>query len=74
MSARFAAGFADGGRVEPRFEQLVRRLSQENGWFVPVATLLDYLMSVRGRHDITPGERHRLENRWMMEKLLTGAR
>ena len=74
MSARFAAGFADGGRLEPRFEQLVRRLSQKNGWFVPVATLLDYLMSVRGRHNVTPGERRRLENRWMMEKLLTGAR
>ena len=74
MYARFADGFADQGRVEPRFEQLMRRLSQKNGWFVPVATLLDYLLSLRGRHDITPSERKRLESRWLMEKLLTGAR
>ena len=73
MYARFANGFADRGRLEPRFEQLVRRLSQKNGWFVPVATLLDYLMSRRGRYDITPSERKRLESRWLMEKLVAGA-
>ena len=51
-----------GGKVDPQFEQLVRRLAAKNGWFVPVTTLLDYLLSVRRRHEITPVERRRLES------------
>ncbi len=72
MYTHFANGFTQGGKVEPRFEQLVRRLAAKNGWFVPVSTLLDHLLSVPGRHHITPVERGRLEARWLMLKLFVG--
>jgi hypothetical protein len=72
MYSHFANGFAEDGKVEPRFERLVRRLAGKNGWFVPVATLLDHVLAVRGGHEITPAERRRLESRWLMEKLFVG--
>ena len=33
--------YIDDGRLDPRFVQLMERLSAKNGWFVPVGTLLD---------------------------------
>jgi hypothetical protein len=46
--------------------------TRKNGWFVPVATLLDHLLAVRGRHEISNAERRRLERKWLLEKLLVG--
>ena len=63
---------AERGKLDPQFERLMRRLAGKNGWFVPVATLLDYLLKINGQHDITPLERQRLESRWLLEKLLVG--
>ena len=65
-------GFSERGKLNPQFERLVRRLAGKNGWFVPVATLLDYLLKIHGQHDITPLERQRMESRWLLEKLLVG--
>ncbi|MGA2065611.1 MAG: hypothetical protein ABSG86_11605 [Thermoguttaceae bacterium] len=73
MYTHFARGFQVAGRVEPRFEGLMRRLAAKNGWFVPVRTLLDRLLEVQGHHDITDSERRRLERRWLMEKLTQGS-
>jgi hypothetical protein len=72
MYTHFAMGFTERGKPAPQFERLMRRLAAKNGWFVPVATLLDYLLKIHGQHDITPLERRRLENRWLLEKLLVG--
>jgi hypothetical protein len=72
MYTHFACGFAKGNRIEPEFQRLIERLSKKNGWFVPVATLLDYLEQVRGRHEITPAERRHLERKWLFEKLRVG--
>jgi hypothetical protein len=67
-----AAGFCDGGRLHARFRSLMERLSHLNGWFVPVSTLLDHLRQVNGRHEISDRERHRLEARWLWEKVWRG--
>lgn len=67
-----AKGFAEGGKVNPRFKELMTRLSRKPGWFVPVATLLDYLRQQRGLHRLTPAERSRLEWRWLAHKLRVG--
>ncbi len=72
MYTHFANGFTERGRLEPGFERLMRRLAGKNGWFVPVAALLDHLLKTRGQHDITPAQRRRLETRWLLEKLLVG--
>jgi hypothetical protein len=72
MYVHFAKGFCEGGRLNPRFKLLVQRLSEKNGWFVPVATLLDYLRAQHGTHEITAAERRSLERRWLLEKILVG--
>jgi hypothetical protein len=72
MYTHFASGFAEGGRVEPRFRTLMERLAQKSGWFVPAGTLLDHLLAVGGRHVIAPAERRRLEQKWLLEKIVTG--
>lgn len=69
MYGFFAFGFLqDNNKIEPRFESLMKRLSRKNGWFVPVATLLDYLLEVNGKHVITNKERSQLERTWLWDK------
>ena len=72
MYTHFAKGFIEGGRLNPRFQQLMKRLARKNGWFVPVATLLDHLAAAGGRREITNSQRRRLERKWLCEKILTG--
>jgi hypothetical protein len=50
----------------------MQRLSQKNGWFVPVSTLLDYIVQTRGHHTITDQERKRLERKWLLAKVIIG--
>jgi hypothetical protein len=63
-------GFYDNGVIQRRFKNLMQRMSQMDGWFVPVSTLLDYLLEVQGDHAITLQERNQLERRWLKHKLL----
>lgn len=72
MYAHFAFDFCEDGRVDPRFAALMRRLAKKNGWFVPVHQVLDHLVEVGGRHEITDAERSRLERRWLCEKIRVG--
>jgi hypothetical protein len=72
MYAHFGHGFVENGRIEPRFEALMRRLSRRNGWFVPVSTLLDHLAAGRGDRAITADQRLSLERRWLWEKMFRG--
>jgi len=69
MYTHFGLGFCEGGRVQPRFERLMRRLAGKNGWFVPVTTLLDHLLERRGTAEITSSQRARLEWRWLLHKV-----
>lgn len=72
MYTHFGAGFFCDGQIHPRFAQLMSRISSKNGWFVPVSTLLDYLITKHGHHDITKQERNKLERKWLMKKLFIG--
>lgn len=74
MYTHFGAGFVADGRVDARFERLMRRLSAKDGWFVPVATLLDFLLDANGRQVINAAERSTLERRWLAHKLRLGGR
>jgi hypothetical protein len=72
MYTHFAVGFVEHGQIDSRFSSLIKRLSRKKGWFVPVSTLLDYLLNTNGRHVITDRERKRLERRWLWHKLRVG--
>ncbi len=72
MYTHFGLGFWDG-RMEPRFAERMAGLARRNGWFVPVAQLLDYLLAQRGGASVLqPGQRRELERRWLLHKVRFG--
>jgi hypothetical protein len=72
MYTHFGLGFWDG-RLHPRFRELMTRLAQRNGWFVPVSELLDYLLAQHGDESVlTPAQRRQLERRWLLHKVRFG--
>ena len=64
-----ASGFVERGKLNGRFKSLMERISSMNGWFVPVHTLLDYILEVRGEYTITQAERINLERKWLWHKV-----
>jgi hypothetical protein len=72
MYTHFAAGFSTNGRLDGDFRRLMLRLSQKNGWFVPVAALLDHLLNQRGPRKLASAERARLEAKWLIHKMRVG--
>ncbi len=73
MYTHLAAGFVVDGVLDARFRMLMERLAGRNGWFVPVATLLDHVRGERGAAVLSPGQRRSLERRWLRSKLTTGS-
>ena len=69
MSTHLAAGFVEKGKINKRFQVLMERVSRMNGWFVPVHTLLDFILQARGNHSITQQEKDILERRWLRHKI-----
>jgi len=72
MYTHFGKGFWNGRGLDGTFERLMRRLRSKNGWFVPVATLLDHLRERKGLHRLSAAERARLERRWLLDKVMAG--
>jgi hypothetical protein len=72
MYTHFGLGFYENGRLNGRFRKLMERLSKRNGWFVPAATLLDYILEERGPLALSPGERNALERKWLLHKIRYG--
>ena len=79
MYTHFACGFIEQGHINQRFRRLMERLSKMNGWFVPVSTLLDFILQGRNHHAgynhaITSLERNSLERKWLWDKLMHASR
>jgi hypothetical protein len=72
MYTHFGHGFVREGKLEPRFRDLMTRLSRKEGWFVPLSVVLDYLAQKQGVTVLQPWQRRRLETRWLLEKLVRG--
>ncbi|MBV8808848.1 MAG: hypothetical protein JO033_09245 [Acidobacteriaceae bacterium] len=68
----FGRGFIENGRLHPEFRRLMERLARKEGWFVPVSTLLDFLMEAKGQTVLTAAQRRKLETRWLWEKFFRG--
>jgi hypothetical protein len=73
MYTHFACGFVKGGSVDFRAKQLLRRLADRDGWFVPVSTLLDFLRDARQTTTISATELASMEWRWAFDKVTTMA-
>jgi len=72
MYTHFGSGFFQEGRLDPRFVDLMTRLSRKKGWFAPVSAVLDHVLDTRGPRQITAAERRRLEWKWLLEKVRSG--
>jgi hypothetical protein len=72
MYTHFGRGFYEGGRLQPRFVELMERLGRRPGWFVPVSTLLDYILEKRGPIALRAPLRQPLERHWLAHKILYG--
>ena len=72
MYTHFGHGYWDGKTLNTRFRELMTRLSRRDGWFVPVTTLLDYLLERKQDATITAAERGQLERRWLTHKTRFG--
>lgn len=59
--------FTKDGKVNPRTEQLLRRLAAKGGWFPPVSDLLDWLRQARGDGSLPAGEWRRMQVRWALD-------
>ena len=70
MYTHFGSRFINDGQMQPLFKQRMERLSKKNGWFVPVSTLLDYLLSVKGQHVLSDRERSHLERTWLRDQII----
>lgn len=69
----FALGFVEDGRLNPRFESLMRRLAGMPGWFVPASTLLDHLRGrVSWRPAANPLTLWRMQLRFLASRLRSG--
>lgn len=65
-------GFVRGDQVNPRTKELLTALSERQGWFVPVTTLLDHLRAQQRSVTLSPLERLRMETAWVTPKLIHG--
>lgn len=69
VSTHLGKGFVARGRVDPRVERILRRVAGRNGWFVPVASMLDALRSSQASSPITHVARMRLEWTWLVHSI-----
>jgi len=69
MYTHFANGFYQDGKLNSDFKNLMQRLSKKNGWFVPVSTLLDYILEFRGKYILKNRARRFLELQWLLHRI-----
>lgn len=72
MYTHFADGFVKDGKLNDDFKLLMKRLSEKNGWFVPVNQLLDYILNKRNQQDTIDNNIAKLERSWLLEKIFMG--
>jgi hypothetical protein len=67
VATHLAKGFVADGAVTPATECLLRRLAGRPGWFVPVGTLLDWLVEHGVAGPLPPSEWRRMQWRWFAD-------
>lgn len=72
LYTHIASGFVEHGQVRPEVLAILSDLTKRRGWYAPVAAVLDHIACLRGVHELSRGERSRLETRWAMEHVGSG--
>jgi len=69
----FANGFIKNNEVNQETKRLLVYLSEKNGWFVPISTLLDFLKNQRKEKNISKRELKKMDYKWFFFKTIHGA-
>ena len=69
MYTHFSDGFCKNGKLSEKFKTQMKRLSEKEGWFVPVNTLLDFLRKKNKIQIINDKQRENLEWKWLFDKI-----
>lgn len=73
LYSHLAFGFVENGRPKQRFIDLIDRMSEMPGWFVPASTLLDHLAGQPGwRPEADRRALGRMQRRWLTDRLRHG--
>jgi hypothetical protein len=72
MYVHFGHRFCEKGAIEPHFRRCMELLARRNGWFVPVSSLLDFLLSRKPNPALSDRERASLERKWLLHKVRFG--
>jgi hypothetical protein len=67
VATHLGKGFVANGAVVPATERLLRRLAGRPGWFVPVGTLLDWLIEQGAAGPLPPSEWRRMQWKWFAD-------
>jgi len=67
VATHFGKGFVAQGKVVSETERLLRRLADRPGWFVPVGTLLDWLVRQGAAGPLPATEWRRMQWRWFYD-------
>lgn len=70
VATHLGKGFCTNGRVRDDVRQLLVRLADRRGWFVPVGPMLDGLRAQRAGGRLPPGEWRGMQWRWARDLVL----
>jgi len=69
INTHLGKGFCCKGKLHSETARLLKRLSLKKGWFVPVSTVLDYLIEKEGIKYITKIKLFQLEYKWIIHAI-----
>lgn len=71
VSTHLGKGFVRDGKLNSDAEDILRYIAEKPGWFVPVSTILDYLITNRcKKSELGSFRRWRLEWRFVIDKMI----
>jgi len=70
ITTHFGKGFIREGKVHESTQRVLDIMSKRNGWFVPVSTVLDFIVAEYGCWDLSYKDRVLLEVKWFLHSLL----
>jgi hypothetical protein len=71
ISTHLGKGFVKDGKLNPDTENILKYLAKRPGWFVPVTTILDYLLRKRATgNELSCLRKLQLECRFVMGKIM----
>jgi hypothetical protein len=70
LSTHLANGYVKNGKVNSATSEILKHIASKNGWFVPVSTILDYLLEKK-KSSVELGhyQGFRLESRFILDKI-----